>query len=719
MKSLKQVLSNSLESVKTFLTLFLILISLNLIGQQYNTNSKYDEVPYKRSYFLNYVQKNGLFDSIGDWKLNIKKPSCFGCIGSYSDGLTLLKERFEYKMQAYYDQTGKVILSSFIDPKNNKRINFSVDKYDLGDFSEGYATIRYLGYYKEPSGFINKQGVLTVPLKYDCTYPVKEGMACVILNKKYGFINPEGVVKIPLNFDEASSFNEGLAAINLKGKWGYINQKGNFVILPTFNSALDFNQGLARIEVKGKYGFIDKKGKKIIDCIYDFATNFIDSVAIFRKGNKWGIVESNGVELIDDLDYCFEINEHRLLGYKSNNYFILDRRGVKVNSENYDYLDIISPDRIIVKKGKFYGYLNKYGLPMTNLIYEEICGKKFFDPLQDQKETSWFLKHYPKGREDLLDKTQDLLMFTKNGKYGLMTYLGRELTPPIYDDLIFKNGIISGKINNSNLFLNQFGNELIVGNYDEIWDFGDGLDNITMVSKTNNKGERKFGFIDIEGTEVIPPIYDVVREFYTGRCIVGLGQKHNWEGGKYGVINKKNEIIIPIEYDADELVLGTNNLYTIVPKIKVQNLNSSSQKKQSSVKNNTTDTDSDELANIFIQLFIKDIFSSLSNNSSSKVSNNNINKSSRQNGQWINCKDCHGTGLKVCYSCDGKGQKECRRCYGSGTIDKGTIFSPDTNGRGHTCPECAGRGTKRCSECYGKGNSGNCYTCDGRGQVKS
>jgi hypothetical protein len=85
--------------------------------------------------------------------------------------------------------------------------------------------------------------------------------------------------------------------------------------------------------------------------------------------------------------------------------------------------------------------------------------------------------------------------------------------------------------------------------------------------------------------------------------------------------------------------------------------------------------------------------------------------------QWILCSDCHGIGKDMCGRCNGARVEECRRCYGSGVIDKGTIFSPDTDGRGHTCPECAGRGSKMCSSCRGTGNTGECSACGGRGQV--
>jgi hypothetical protein len=56
--------------------------------------------------------------------------------------------------------------------------------------------------------------------------------------------------------------------------------------------------------------------------------------------------------------------------------------------------------------------------------------------------------------------------------------------------------------------------------------------------------------------------------------------------------------------------------------------------------------------------------------------------------QWVNCKYCHGTGLR-----------ECSRCNGTGTLHY------------HNSVD------KECENCNGSGRNKNCSTCDGRGQV--
>jgi hypothetical protein len=79
--------------------------------------------------------------------------------------------------------------------------------------------------------------------------------------------------------------------------------------------------------------------------------------------------------------------------------------------------------------------------------------------------------------------------------------------------------------------------------------------------------------------------------------------------------------------------------------------------------------------------------------------------------QWVNCRDCHGTGTETCLSCKGKGEQNCRECNGKGQKDIGMQTQK-------TCGSCVGRGFKNCWDCGGRGTKGNCGTCDGRGQVQ-
>lgn len=68
--------------------------------------------------------------------------------------------------------------------------------------------------------------------------------------------------------------------------------------------------------------------------------------------------------------------------------------------------------------------------------------------------------------------------------------------------------------------------------YDDAYPFTEGL----AAVKTGGK----WGFIDYSAVEVIKPIYDEVSSFSDGLAAVKLG--------KYGYINRMNEIIIPFQF---------------------------------------------------------------------------------------------------------------------------------------------------------------------------
>ena len=54
----------------------------------------------------------------------------------------------------------------------------------------------------------------------------------------------------------------------------------------------------------------------------------------------------------------------------------------------------------------------------------------------------------------------------------------------------------------------------------------------------------KWGFIDNTGREIIPAVYDFVRPFRNNLAAVRLG---DWETGKFGYIDKANNIVVPFE----------------------------------------------------------------------------------------------------------------------------------------------------------------------------
>ncbi len=133
----------------------------------------------------------------------------------------------------------------------------------------------------------------------------REGLSAVAYpNGKFGYIDKLGILVIPMQFDQALIFSEGLAAVSIKEKWGYIDKAGKFVIEPQFRSAGSFSEGLApigsepsamRSEQTGVgTGYIDKTGKMAIKLGFDGASSFVDGIDKVYVESRIGYIDKKG-----------------------------------------------------------------------------------------------------------------------------------------------------------------------------------------------------------------------------------------------------------------------------------------------------------------------------------------------------------------------------------------------------------------------------------------
>lgn len=99
-------------------------------------------------------------------------------------------------------------------------------------------------------------------------------------------------------------------------------------------------------------------------------------------------------------------------------------------------------------------------------------------------------------------------------------------------------------------YVNEKGEFVISPQYSSVYPFSN--DGLALVTKTRDGEESwqftyKFGYIDSTGKEVIPLQYDYATSFYEcGLAIVGIGELY--EDCKMGVINKKGEYVIELQY---------------------------------------------------------------------------------------------------------------------------------------------------------------------------
>ena len=170
--------------------------------------------------------------------------------GGYRDGMLAVYETEEYDCKyGFLDDKGEMAIPCFFGGKEG--LSYDNIEQGLFDFSEGYTCIEKYDYDDDGNSklvttFIDKQGnKKTFPYTpYGGDYRdyrvFSEGLACVIdNNEKVGFMDKDGKLVIPFKYDtrlyygEGASveqygiFNEGVALVRMGDRWGYVDKNGN------------------------------------------------------------------------------------------------------------------------------------------------------------------------------------------------------------------------------------------------------------------------------------------------------------------------------------------------------------------------------------------------------------------------------------------------------------------------------------------------------------
>lgn len=175
-------------------------------------------------------------------------------------------------------------------------------KYDFVDgFEMGFAVVRYQkDEYDYSHGLIDSTGKEVVPVKYGRLdyYPEDKvlvfGMESV---SDVGLMNLKGEILIPAQYVFWSKMiSKGLWPVGKEDKCGVVNLKNQIVIPFEYGMIESFSEKLniasAQKEAFGKTGFIDRTGKTIIPFDYEFGWTS-DNYIIVKKNGKWGVIDIN------------------------------------------------------------------------------------------------------------------------------------------------------------------------------------------------------------------------------------------------------------------------------------------------------------------------------------------------------------------------------------------------------------------------------------------
>jgi hypothetical protein len=343
------------------------------------------------------------------------------------------------------------------------------------------------------------------------------------------------------------------------GPWGYIDKAGKVVISLQFASAQPFSEGLAAVEVRDgdgtplqKFGFIDRTGALVIPAQFTRVQRLFRSGRAAVKLGSWGLIDRNG-KLILPATYAFvgPFSDGRAIvgvpdvgsRYKFGG---IDLDGQVVVPLENDSMSPFSEGLAAAKRGGKFGYVDKRGTAVVPF--------QFWHAGPFNAGLATVLKG-ANGESGFIDRRGTMVVsFSYGGVgefsegYAVAIGQGYALVDPAGRTVARLPGVeIGGRF------------QSIYPHRSWVWGWtpppSPGLSEGLLPVRTSFTG-KSYGYVDKQGTFVIPPQFDHAWGFHDGVAAVavnveiGFGVKGLPFRHFSGMITKTGQFVAPPVFDA-------------------------------------------------------------------------------------------------------------------------------------------------------------------------
>lgn len=386
--------------------------------------------------------------------------------------------------------------------------------------------------------FVYKNGTDIFPYNYEYMQHYPDGTVRLRHDDKWGLMNCNNEELIPHEYEELYYYEEGYSRVKKDGRWGLINNLGKTIVncrydtIGLFGLETSFGEtfdesvikegpvmkDLAFARLAGKCGFINRNGKAVIDCVYDTLIKFRPGYAIFVQNGKKGLVNDLGKTIIsaryDDMEYFYG---HLARVKTGALYGLVDELGQSVLPCKYEEIKRFenSTEALLIKKNNKYGIYDLGGFPMVECKYDSIYADKskrnVVILVRDGMKESSSVYYEPSFKSVDVAK---LIRFDENGKYGLLTPDSQSVyVDPIYDYIdVFYNDIAIVKKNGKWGMINKLGKEVVEPYYDYINPFSCGYARIAK--------DGKVGFLNENFKEAVSPSFVHAYPYKDGLALI-------------------------------------------------------------------------------------------------------------------------------------------------------------------------------------------------------
>jgi hypothetical protein len=344
-------------------------------------------------------------------------------------------------------------------------------------------------------GFTDKYIGDAIPLQYDLIRECgANGLVGVSNDNLWGAVNAQNKIIVPIIYEVEHIENHAFTDKNI------LEASAQF--LPDFEDGylkLNFINQLARIRKKGAWGYVNQFGNEVIPPVYDFVGEFSENVVCAVKST----VENGEIS--------------RKSGFLNAFHEIIIPFEYEVREESYRKTQFSERLVALSKQGK-YGYLNAENEVIIPFQYTQAHP---------------FSEGLALVTEEMQTVNPTWQVIDKKGKTVFKIPAGFQVL-----DFQFQAGFIRVRKEGKENCLDGKGNLLSALWYDSFDNFRQDLAKVVLRGKT--------GYIDTQGKLKIPCEYDNENGHLAAERLKDYIKLR--KNGQWGVVNLKNQVIIPFVY---------------------------------------------------------------------------------------------------------------------------------------------------------------------------
>lgn len=392
---------------------------------------------------------------------------------------------------------------------------------------------------------------------------------------------------LTIGFCQQTLYAQELTPFEKNQFWGYKNDIGEIKINPQYQYARKFSEDYAVIARNDSLGVIDKQNNLIIPTKYEYLKYVGNDKFIFGYRSKYygeynlGIISSDNKVIIEpeyhrvnfkNRKFYFAKQISKVIGQIAGSdtreiwckYGISDSLGNFILEPKYSNIDYLSNGYIKVQldfNGDYALFDNKFK-PLTEYKYMVIG--EFFDGLSKVRKGDYFGYININGEEIIKCQydlnyvfIDSLAIARKNGKAGIINTNNETILDFKYQSLgiPFKEQVVASDSLKWGV-VNFKGETLLKFSYDKKLSEFKG---ITALQKNN-----KWQIWDYQNKKLLSQKYDDIKIIEGDESkVIGFGKikqkKYSQsiafvrKDNKWGIVNDKGDLIIPIEYEMNQV----------------------------------------------------------------------------------------------------------------------------------------------------------------------